>query len=65
VDGKYNERRKSCEEAARLLRIRSLREIGLRELEKWKSELPDLIYRRALHVVGETDRVERAVACLK
>jgi galactokinase len=64
VDGKYNERRKSCEEAARLLRIQSLREIGLRELEKRKSELPDLIYRRALHVVGETDRVERAVACL-
>ena len=64
VDGEYNERRKSCEEAARLLRIQSLREIGLRELEKRKSELPDLIYRRALHVVGETDRVERAVACL-
>lgn len=65
MDGKYNERHKSCEEAARLLRIRSLREIGLRELEKRKSELPDLIYRRALHVVGEADRVERAVACLK
>ena len=65
VDGEYNERRQSCEEAARLLGISSLREIGLRELGRKKSELPDLIYRRALHVVGETDRVERAVACLK
>jgi galactokinase len=65
VDGEYNERRKSCEEAARLLGIRSLREIGLRGLEKRKSELPDRVYRRALHVVGETDRVERALACLK
>ena len=65
VDGEYNERRKSCEDAARLLGIRSLREMGLRELEKRRSELPDLVYRRALHVVGETDRVERAVACLK
>ena len=65
VDGEYNERRKSCEEAARLLGISSLRQIGLRELEKRKSELPDLIYRRALHVVGETDRVERAVVFLK
>jgi galactokinase len=65
VDGEYNERRQSCEEAARLLGIRSLRETGLRGLEKRKSELPDLMYRRALHVVGEIDRVERAVACLK
>ena len=65
VDGEYNERRKSCEEAALLLGIPSLREIGLRGLEKRKSELPDRVYRRALHVVGETDRVERAVACLK
>jgi len=65
VDGEYNERRQSCEEAARLLGISSLREIGLRELERRKSELPDQIYRRALHVVGETDRVEQAVAYLK
>ena len=65
VDGEYNERRKSCEEAARFLGIRSLREIGLRGLEQRKRELPDLVYRRAQHVVGETDRVERAVACLK
>ena len=65
MDGKYNERRKSCEEAARLLRIQSLREIGLRELEKRRSELPDLVYRRARHVVGETDRVDRAVVFLK
>lgn len=64
VDGEYNERRNSCEEAARLLGISSLREIGLQDLFKRKGELPDLVYRRALHVVGETDRVERAVACL-
>jgi galactokinase len=65
VDGEYNERRQSCEEAARLLGLSSLREIGLRDLEKRKATLPDRIYRRALHVVGETDRVERAVACLR
>ena len=65
VDGEYNERRQSCEKAARLLGLSSLREIGLNEFTKRKGELPELIYRRALHVVGETDRVERAVACLK
>jgi len=65
VDGEYNERRQSCEEAARLLGLSSLREIGLHELTTRKGTLPEQIYRRALHVVGETDRVERAVACLK
>ncbi len=65
VDGEYNERRQSCEEAAQLLGIRSLREIGLSELEKRRSELPDLIYRRALHVVGETDRVGKASSLLQ
>lgn len=65
VDGEYNERRRSCEEAARLMGLSSLREIGLNELTKRMGTLPEQIYRRALHVVGETDRVERAVACLK
>ena len=65
VDGEYNERRQSCEEAARLMGLSSLGEIGLNELTKRKGTLPEQIYRRALHVVGETDRVERAVACLK
>ena len=65
VDGEYNERRQSCEEAARLLGLSSLREIGLGELKKRKGSLPDRTYRRALHVVGETDRVERAAACLQ
>lgn len=65
VDGEYNERRRSCEEATRLLGISSLREIGLQELMERKGELPDQAYRRALHVVGEIHRVERAAACLK
>jgi galactokinase len=65
VDGEYNERRQSCEETARLLGLSSLREIGLRDLEIKKATLPDRIYRRALHVVGETDRVKRAAACLR
>lgn len=65
VDGEYNERRQSCEEAARILGLTCLREIGLNALRERKGSIPDRTYRRALHVVGETDRVERAVACLK
>ena len=44
VDGEYNERRQSCEEAARLLSVASLREIGLQDLERKKGSLPDLVY---------------------
>jgi len=65
IDGEYNERRTSCEEAARIMGIPSLREIGFQDLIKRKGELPDQLYRRALHVVGEIHRVERAVVSLK
>jgi galactokinase len=65
VDGEYNERRASCEEAARLLGISSLREVGPDRLLASKAKLPNRIYRRALHVVGETDRVGKASSLLK
>jgi galactokinase len=65
VDGEYNERRASCEEASRLLGVPSLREITPDRLFTSKSNLPDRIYRRALHVVGETDRVGKASSLLK
>lgn len=65
VDGEYNERRASCEDAARLLGVSSLREITLDRLTASKSKLSDRIYRRALHVVGETDRVTKASSMLR
>jgi galactokinase len=65
VDGEYNERRASCEDAARLLGVTSLREITLDRLTASKSKLTDRIYRRALHVVGETDQVTKASSMLK
>jgi galactokinase len=65
VDGEYNERRASCEEASRLLGVPSLREITPDRLFTSKSNLPDRIYRRALHVVEETDRVAKASSLLK
>jgi galactokinase len=65
VDSEYNERRASCEEASRLLGVPSLREITPDRLFTSKSNLPDRIYRRALHVVKETDRVGQASSLLK
>jgi galactokinase len=56
----YNERRAQCEEAARLLGVPSLRDIDdVRRLDA----LPELLKRRARHVVTENARVLQAVAC--
>jgi len=65
VDGEYNERRSSCEEAARLLGVNSLREVTPESLSQSRTKLPERIYRRALHVVSETDRVGKASSLLK
>ena len=65
VDGEYNERRASCEEASRLLGVSSLREITPDRLLASRAKLPNRIYRRALHVVNETDLVSKASLFLK
>ncbi|MCS6963276.1 galactokinase [Thermoflexus sp.] len=66
----YNERRAQCEEAVRRLQrrypgIRALRDVSPAQLEEARAELPELIYRRARHVVTENDRVLAAVAALE
>ncbi len=66
----YNERRAQCEEAVRRLRerypeIRALRDVSPAQLEAARGVLPELIYRRARHVVTENERVLHAVAALE
>lgn len=55
----YNERRSQCELAARLLGVRALRDTTLGDLEAKRSELTDVVYRRARHVITENDRCVR------
>ncbi|RZI74193.1 MAG: galactokinase [Pseudomonas sp.] len=55
---KYNERRAECEDAARGLRVASLREITDAVLT---DDLPDPLRQRARHVVTENQRVLSAV----
>jgi galactokinase len=56
----YNQRRSECEQAARLLGVRSLRDAHrVEQLEA----LPQRLLRRARHVVSENARVLRAVEC--
>jgi galactokinase len=63
VDGQYGERRASCERAAELLGVPSLREVEPDRLDAALEALPDeVIRRRVRHVVTEIERVRQCVA---
>jgi galactokinase len=60
--GEYNTRREECEEAVKLLAgyyvgIQALRDISMKQLQAHSNDLPTKIYRRALHIVSENQRV--------
>ncbi|MBI1802011.1 MAG: galactokinase, partial [Chloroflexi bacterium] len=65
VDSKYNERRAECEEGARRLGVQSLRDVTIAALEAKRASLPELIWRRCRHVVGENARVLACVEALR
>jgi galactokinase len=65
LQSKYNTRREECAAAAKALGARSLREITPEKLEAARETLEPVLYRRAAHVVGENDRVWRAVNALQ
>jgi galactokinase len=67
--GEYNKRRAECEEGVRLLSrivpgVLALRDVCPEQLKQHASELPELIYRRCLHIVTENERVIQAAECL-
>jgi galactokinase len=61
--GQYNTRRKETAAAARALGLHTLRDISLSDLEQ-RTNLDPLLKKRARHVVGENERVTRAVQLL-
>ena len=58
--GEYAERRAQCEEAARLLGVKSLRDAIAEILERGKGKLSEVVFRRARHVIGEIERTLHA-----
>ncbi len=62
--GAYNTRRAECEQAATLLGVRQLRDVGLDDLPRVEA-LPEPLRRRARHVVSENARVLAAVEALR
>lgn len=65
ADSPYNERRQRCEQAARELGIHTLRDVSAEAFAANRSKIDPAAAKRAAHVVGEIDRVERGAAFLK
>ena len=66
VDGEYGARRRSCEEAARILGVPALRDVSADELDDALGRLTDEVMRRRVrHVVTENQRVLDTVALLR
>lgn len=59
TDSAYNERRSQCEAAAAALGVKALRDATMQDLDAKRSELPEVVYRRARHVITENDRCVR------
>ena len=64
LTNEYNERREACEDAARTLGVKALRDVSPEQLLAAKDRLNPISFRRALHVVGEIDRVARGSEAL-
>jgi len=58
--GEYAERRAQCEEAARNIGVKSLRDVTPEQLEKARGKMSEVVYRRARHVIGEIERTVHA-----
>lgn len=61
VDSAYNARRSECQDAARRLGVKSLRDVSVAEFARAEKNLPTTIAKRARHVVAENERVLQAV----
>jgi galactokinase len=55
--GEYARRREECQQAAEALGVKSLRELELATLQNRQHELPEVLFRRARHVISENLRV--------
>ncbi|MCD6545835.1 MAG: galactokinase [Thermotogae bacterium] len=61
ASGEYNLRRKQCEEILKLMNKRSFRELKINEIEI----LPEVLQKRAKHVLMENERVLKSVEALE
>ncbi len=65
AEGEYNKRRAQCEEAAAFFGKQSLRDVTADELSERESRMPEILLKRARHVISENGRVLSAVEALR
>lgn len=71
VDGAYNERRQRCEQAAAFFAavldhsVLALRDVSWEEWLKHRSEMEEVVARRAAHPIGENERVLSGIEMLR
>jgi galactokinase len=68
-EGEYGKRRQQCAEAVRFFQredpeVKALRDVSLPEVEGARAKLPDVIFRRARHIVTENARTTQAATQL-
>jgi galactokinase len=61
----YADRRRSCETAARAMRLPSLREATMGKLLEVAGSLDEMSVRCARHVIGEIERTTQAAECIR
>lgn len=67
-NSEYNKRKEECKKASNFFDaklkhdVQALRDVTMGEFEQYKAELPELIARRARHVISENCRVQEAVS---
>jgi len=71
VNSEYNKRKEECKIAAEFFNhqlkheIRALRDVTIDEYQKYQSQLPEVIARRARHIISENYRVQAGVQALR
>ena len=65
IDSEYNKRRDQCESVARHFGIKALRDLTIEQLEKSKSNLNSIDFKRARHVILENKRVIDCVEAIR
>ncbi len=63
--GEYAQRRAQCEAAAKSLGVETLRDATEEQLERHRSQLSDVEYRRARHVIAEIERTVHAADAIR
>jgi len=65
VDSEYNLRRQQCEQVAKYFDVSALRDVTLEQLNSAKEKISPVLFKRARHVITESNRAITTLKALK